>query len=216
MIDNKIFTFPNLGFLRSKLTEEELNPIKKEVNEIRLDFENSKKNNSNLAGHIKKEYVLTKCLSHVEKVLLPLVYSYDQAHSGYFANSISVRPPTSIIETIPISLKSLWVNFQEKYEFNPLHNHSGILSFVIWLDIPFDITNERNVFPNNKDNDKKAGNFSFTYLDALGGTRIYSIPADKSFNDTVIMFPSTMMHEVYPFYTSDEYRITISGNFVFN
>jgi hypothetical protein len=26
------------------------------------------------------------------------------------------------------------------------------------------------------------------------------------------MFPSSLNHEVYPFYTSDDFRITIAGN----
>ena len=30
------------------------------------------------------------------------------------------------------------------------------------------------------------------------------------------MFPSYVQHEVFPFYTSDDYRITISGNVSFD
>jgi len=29
------------------------------------------------------------------------------------------------------------------------------------------------------------------------------------------MFPSQLIHAVYPFYTSDEYRISVSGNIKF-
>jgi len=33
-------------------------------------------------------------------------------------------------------LEELWVNFQKKYEYNPLHDHGGMFSFVIWMKIP--------------------------------------------------------------------------------
>ena len=31
----------------------------------------------------------------------------------------------------------------------------------------------------------------------------------------ILLFPSEMYHGVYPFYTSDDYRISVSGNFNF-
>ena len=34
----------------------------------------------------------------------------------------------------------------------------------------------------------------------------------KSDEKKIIMFPAGLNHVVYPFYTSDDYRITISGN----
>ena len=33
-------------------------------------------------------------------------------------------------------LSNFWVNFQHQHEFNPAHNHTGIYSFVVWLQIP--------------------------------------------------------------------------------
>ena len=35
---------------------------------------------------------------------------------------------------------------------------------------------------------------------------------DKSFEGQMLMFPAPLQHIVYPFYTSDESRITVSGN----
>jgi hypothetical protein len=40
------------------------------------------------------------------------------------------------------------------------------------------------------------------------------IEVDKSWEGTMIMFPSSLHHMVHPFYTSDEYRISISGNLI--
>ena len=38
---------------------------------------------------------------------------------------------------------------------------------------------------------------------------------DKSFEGKGFMFRSSQAHTVYPFYTSDDYRISISGNIGF-
>jgi len=38
------------------------------------------------------------------------------------------------------------------------------------------------------------------------------LDVDKSFENKLLMFPASYNHQVYPFYTSDEERITVSGN----
>ncbi|BCU96073.1 MAG: hypothetical protein CM15mV11_1480 [Caudoviricetes sp.] len=38
------------------------------------------------------------------------------------------------------------------------------------------------------------------------------IPLDKNYEWKMVLFPSRMYHGVNPFYTSDEYRVSISGN----
>ena len=39
-----------------------------------------------------------------------------------------------------------WVNFQKPGEFNPIHNHSGVVSGIIFIDIPDEISDERENF----------------------------------------------------------------------
>jgi hypothetical protein len=46
----------------------------------------------------------------------------------------------------------------------------------------------------------------------LGRIKQVPIPVDSSYEGTIMMFPSALNHGVYPFYTSDEYRISVSGN----
>ena len=38
----------------------------------------------------------------------------------------------------PYCLNRWWVNYQKQNEFNPIHNHAGVYSFVIWMKIPYD------------------------------------------------------------------------------
>lgn len=54
--------------------------------------------------------------------------------------------------------------------------------------------------------------FQFTYTDTLGQINQELIPVDKTYDGVLCIFPSKLNHQVYPFYTSDEYRISVSGN----
>lgn len=98
-----------------------------------------------------------------------------------------------------IKLRNLWVNYQRKNEYNPMHTHSGIVSFVIFADIPYG-PEERNTHRSN-------GAFQ---LEAE------VLPVDKSWNGVILMFPSTTKHAVYPFKSTDTERVTVSGNLTWN
>jgi len=107
-------------------------------------------------------------------------------------------------------LMTLQVNYQKKYEYNPLHYHSGLFSFVIWMKIPYDINNERNL--DIATNFREASNFAFVYNSDWGVSTEYIQPKENY----CCIFPSHLNHLVYPFYTSDENRISITGNIGFH
>tara|TARA_R110002110_G_scaffold407810_1_gene628961 strand:- start:638 stop:952 length:315 start_codon:yes stop_codon:yes gene_type:complete len=98
----------------------------------------------------------------------------------------------------------------KKHEFNPPHDHTGVLSFIIFVKIPYNLKEEENQFPiTNLQHTSKLG-FLNTLSD--GSINLKVINVDKSYEGKMLMFPSAQMHEVFPFYTSDDYRITVSGN----
>ena len=111
----------------------------------------------------------------------------------------------------PLGLDNYWINFQKKYEFNPPHSHSGVFSFVIWLKIPYDLQEELDYF-GDVNQGSKTSMFNFLYTDGLGKIKTYNVHVDKNFEGKICMFPSNMLHYVNPFYTSDDYRISLSGN----
>ena len=113
-------------------------------------------------------------------------------------------------------LKECWVNYQKKYEFNPIHDHGGLFSFVYWVKIPYNIENEMNLEFVKKSNTPAASVFSFIYTDILGRCRQRNLSLTKNDEGTIIFFPARLNHQVYPFFTSDDYRISISGNITFN
>jgi len=115
-------------------------------------------------------------------------------------------------------LDDLWVNFQKKGEFQPIHNHRGVFSFVIWMDIPYQSKDEAKLpFARTNDKNPKGGNFSFVMSgDTSRSVREYMIQMSPEMNGYCCFFPSDVCHQVYPFYTSDKDRISISGNILYH
>ena len=115
-------------------------------------------------------------------------------------------------------LEGLWVNFQKKGEFIPLHSHGGMFSFVIWMDIPYDYKDESKLpFAESGDKDPYGGNFTFATASAVNrGMVEYIIKMSPETNGYCCFFPSDLCHQVYPFYTSDKDRISISGNIMYH
>lgn len=214
MINFHYEMFPNFGFIKAVLTDDQIKPIKDEINFIKNNFNNALKFNDKLAGNIEKEYKLKSSHAYIESLLLPLVQSYINVNDyKTYLKIMQKSYSDSKNEIIDIKLINAWVNFQNKFEFNPIHNHSGFLSFVIWIDIPFLINNELKQPHSQNSNAKVAGNFSFIYNDILGNVRHFPIAADKNYNNGFLLFPAELQHAVYPFFTSDEQRISVSGNF---
>ena len=215
MINFSYENFTNYGFLKAVLSEDQLKPIKEEINFIAQNFESSRKKNSDLAGNIEKEYALNESFYYLEFLLLPLAHTYINTNDylSYFKKIQNILGEKK--DPKNIKLTSAWVNFQNKHEFNPIHNHDGLLSFVIWIDIPF-FNKDEFEQPNVKNSSSRsAGAFSFLYQDILGVTGTYDINADKNYNNGLILFPAQLNHIVYPFSTSNKYRVSVAGNFGF-
>lgn len=203
-----ILQFPNIGVLRARLSEEQLMPIKNEIEKIKNNFDSAKKYNHTLVGNIRKEFELLESKSYLQGLLNPYIYDYH--------NSTKILDRTdNLTEPCDLILYKAWVNFQEKYEFNPIHMHSGVLSFVIWISIPYSIEDEIKNSPGANSANPIPGNFSFHYVNCLGEVSNQDIKADKSMENTLLLFPAKLNHSVSPFYTSDSYRVSVSGNFKF-
>tara|TARA_R110000822_G_scaffold205561_1_gene342062 strand:- start:368 stop:1048 length:681 start_codon:yes stop_codon:yes gene_type:complete len=200
--------FNNFGFINAKLSESDLAPIKTEINNIQNNFElyETQKHNKNLIGNIKKEYKLVESQKYIEELLMPLVGAYNNDF-GY------IKEFNILTNSVPIVLDDCWVNFQKKYEFNPAHNHSGIYSFVIWINVPYDMEEELKLSPGAEARSNLAGSFVFLYNDTTGKIKPFDILIDKNMENNIVFFPSNFYHMVYPFFSSDKYRVSVSGNF---
>ena len=195
--------FENIGFYQVKLTDEELKPICEEISELQQKFNSDLPitMNKSLAGHLAREYTLSEQnQTYLNDLVITHVNMYIKQYENYFDNK-------------DVKLDIGWVNFQKKTEFNPMHNHSGICSFVIWIKIPYKIQDEFNNNFVKYSNKPVAGCFAFMYNTTNGNTTSHIIEADQEHENTLLIFPSNLNHCVYPFFTSDEYRISVAGNF---
>ena len=112
-----------------------------------------------------------------------------------------------------LAVRELWVNFQKKGEFNPIHRHHGVISFVLWVDIPYDYKDECKLERAQNINMRPVGgSFQFVLTNIVGQVDFYDYNLDPSFNGKAVIFPASLTHQVYPFFTSDKDRISIAGN----
>ena len=65
-------------------------------------------------------------------------------------------------------------------------------------------------------NRTRGGCFQFNYQNILGDCQTWQYELDKTWEGHMLLFPSKLQHAVYPFYTSDEDRITVAGNIILN
>tara|TARA_E500000178_G_C17038341_1_gene764832 strand:- start:6393 stop:7094 length:702 start_codon:yes stop_codon:yes gene_type:complete len=110
-------------------------------------------------------------------------------------------------------VERFWINYQRPGEYIPLHQHSGIFSFVVWVQIPYYATetleaNKNEAFSLNKG---YQGQFEFVYTDMLGQVKTLRLADGPGWQGKICVFPAGLYHQVYPFY-NDEIRITVSGN----
>jgi len=106
------------------------------------------------------------------------------------------------------TILKMWINFQEALEYNPPHNHTGDISFVIYLKIPKEIK-EENEAMFGVHNNPGPGMINFEYGEDLpfSISKVVKLPEEGSF----FIFPSWLKHYVFG-YSSDVERISVSGN----
>jgi hypothetical protein len=159
-----------------------------------------------LAGHIKDERGI-KATSSFSNYICKLIF--NNAITNFHLSTINF-----LNKDLPIFVDEMWINFQKKHEFNPLHIHSGIFSFIIFMKIPYNLIDEDKFFPNMKQK-PAASRLCFIVTKPNGGICDIRCNVDESYLHKMLIFPANYNHLVYPFFTSDKERITISGNVKF-
>lgn len=201
------FQYNDEGYLLSKLSNTELAPILEEVGQIEANFSSATPHNKSLAGNLQKEFLLSENMHHyLGSVVIPYIKILEDKYK--YLENINM-----LDSNYPIKLQTAWVNFQSKHEFNPLHNHTGVISFVLWVRVPYMIEDELANPSSMYSKMKCPAHFSFVHGSAMGEIIQELIPVDKTYEGVLCVFPAKMYHQVYPFYTSEDYRISVSGNF---
>jgi len=186
---------PNISIMMLDIPEPALDYLDAVCADIQANPGKYEPWNPNLAGHLQDQYRFdfnADFKSFIEQV----AQEYQRHHD----------------RDQPMTLETCWANFQRRNEYNPSHTHDGILSFVIWLQIPYDLHEELQVYGDARG--KRASCFEFKFTSILGTICTHTLPVDKTWRGRMCMFPAALVHQVNPFTTSDGVRISVSGNLI--
>ena len=173
---------------------------------ISKDFEKKTLNDS-LAGEIDEEWIIDPPLL---KNIKFTSFLFDMIREYLRLIKIQSRPKDTHLdcsielfeETHPFFkeknwvIKSAWFNNQRDNEYNPCHNHSGMLSGVIFLRVPEYLPSRKNYYQDG------SLNFTSTQTPNDGLFTIPQFSVLPKVGD-IFLFPSTLRHQVYPFRTEN-------------
>lgn len=201
MIPIKFVPVHVVEYLMTQVSPDVVECMQKEIDAIEASGFDTTKYTSmskDLVGAIDREFELTESRD--------TVLSFLNQHIIPHYLTRFMLPQQEYTWTNKNGDRALWVNFQDKHEYNPIHRHDGDISFVIWVKIPYKMADEeRKHF--------SAGTFNF-HTQTDQGFKGHSISADHTFESRIIMFPSYLHHSVTPFTTGKGYRISVAGNLV--
>ena len=110
-------------------------------------------------------------------------------------------------------LKEIWVNHQKQYEFTAPHMHTGsVFSFVIFMKIPTHWKEQHALPWLKKITGSTASDFQFLMGYGNGCVQEFPVPLSPEDEGRMLFFPAWLTHQVFPFYGTEEERVTISGN----
>ena len=183
--------FLNYGYIKTKLPNDLYKSLLKEC----LNAKKNKKMVSGLtAKGVPKHYYIQNNYENLVIFIAEIQKIYEETFPG-------VSDVRILTQNVPYAYQRPWINLHKENEFIPSHQHDGILSYSIWMKIPYDSTKE-----------KYSGNFNFLYNDILGNIRNENISLSEKDEGTLVMFPSKLNHIVWPFYKNKKIRMSISGN----
>ena len=164
----------------------------------------SESHGQSLAGVIDKEIKVYK--SDMEKAGVDqLIESCVRSYVVHCAKSHGVFDETHTFESM---INSAWIVSQYENEYNPAHNHTGCdISAVIYLKVP-DVKGRRNL-ESKKGKHDNDGDISFIHS-AMGNRNFdvfeKGVMTIQPTSGLLVMFPSYLLHTVYPFIGEGERR----------
>ena len=149
-----------------------------------------------LAGHLSEEYKFLDA----EGIISWLKNYFNAYCIGYnkWRGEGTMKPN--------FTLASLWINYMKAGDFNPPHDHGADLSFVLYPDVPDEISQECDAF---KGTMRGPGGISWTYGE--GDKTCISVVHQLPKTGDLYIFPASLKHYVFPF-KSPVTRVSVSGN----
>jgi hypothetical protein len=194
--------FNNVGIIENSLSKDVLKKLNTYIKKPTL-----KEAKKNLAGNLSKSFTIKdKDDWFFNNVLKINIQQYEARYTP------EATVPSVLTKSCKYKLDEFWVNFQKKYEFNPVHDHTGVFSFVVWIKIPSSYKKECELPFVKNSNTKLPNTFQLLFINTLGHISSLNYNLESSDEGKMLFFSSKYKHCVYPFYLSNKERISISGN----
>ena len=197
------YTFPYWGpfVMETKVDQEFVDILLEKGKESR---EKNLDHRSKLAGMIDNEYYYKDYDDWFIPKLTPYINAYIEGLQTSWEVDIKPIKKWNMID--------LWINYQKAKEYNPPHNHSGDLSFVIYLQVPAELEKE---LKDAKDMRKNEGPGVIYFIYGTQMPLVISTFSKLPKVGDIFIFPAWLTHYVNDF-KSDVERISVSGNIEFN
>ena len=193
------------GWLETKLTEADMDLLWSCIEK------RSQEPYPHLAGNLYGSYALEKDNTFYNTIIDPFVQHWIKVYgNSIFTDQIKLTP--SVSSNMETYLNDWWVNYQHEGDYNPLHDHGGIFSFVIWMKIPTDWKDQKKLPRCIHSTSSTVSNFQFLYTNHMGKITTHTYYMSPKMEGTMLFFPANLKHIVYPFYDCKKERISISGN----
>jgi hypothetical protein len=192
---------PNIGYLKKNVPDELFNNLKKECLEWRESEDVMTTGLSSMG--VTKHFWIKDNKKVLQDYVLSLVKEYNESFDY-------IRYVDILSKNLPFTAGDPWFNIQKKGQFIPNHVHQGVYSYTIWVKIPYGLEKEYGRMGEMATT--YSGQFEFTYPTTLGSLWSQRFDLTKEYEGVIILFPSKLLHCVYPFCSTDEERISISGN----
>jgi hypothetical protein len=197
----KVITPYNPGMILENIPGVLLNQLKLAVKEKRI--------NSDTFRNYRKDSLQILSIKEIDDT------PYVKELSIFLMNMFEEWCKIFDVKCNSYDIRNVWTNYMKAGEFAPMHKHTpAIASFVIWIQIPYKKENEKHFhYENDKlDDSNRNGSFEILYSTYGGTIQTHRIDLEKKDEGTILMFQGNLMHCVYPFFSSDQERISIAGN----
>ena len=187
----RLFTPPTFGWIEIQLDDTVLAHLWNCVNTAG-DKINAK---GSLIGQIDKSYFIED-IDHL--LWNNLLVQCGDVYQKTWGNPCILPIASKSDKDFILYLEKMWVNYQNKHEYNPLHNHKGVYSFVIWMKIPTEHDDQAKLGNAVDSTHSWNSDFAMHYTDSLGRIRTEQYEMGEGWQGKMLFFPSEMNHEVYP------------------
>lgn len=196
---------PNPGVLQADLDKDQIDNLWKIVHESSPDSASWDGNTLLSIDTDSKQWGMIDDGTFQKNVLMPMVEEYINQFGVPFSHKTS--------NYHGFVLNRLWTRASTEGDYQSLHDHQGVFTFVVWMKIPFD-GEEENIAQGGFRPD--ASDFGLVYMDTCGRLSKKHWTLTSEMEGTILLFPSDINHIVYPHFTTKEYRISVAGDIALN